>query len=524
MKYNARKDAGGGAAFAIPCVDVKSFVASLAFLTLFVAFWQLQPYGSLLTAARTSASPPCSLLATTAAAADLTSPNATAAATATATATTQPAADSGITTAAAAAASNAAHARSSRPARQEDPNKRVLRPYGSAAALFVQMGAYRGGPRTFAVVGLASKPTHVFGTPYFKCEWIPNPTAGDPSPPRPVRTKAYKILPDWGYGRVYTVVVVNCTFPSNPNAGNAGGKLLVHAYYSTTSRRYERFVALEEAPGSYDESRFAPPFQYDYLYCGSSLYGNLSASRMREWVAYHAHFFGPRSHFVLHDAGGISPEVKAVLDPWVRAGRVTVQDIRAQAEYDGYYYNQFLVVNDCLHRYRHAANWTFFFDVDEYLYLPNGQKLDEVLGKLSGYSQFTIEQNPMSSKLCVEDPSRDYSREWGFEKLVFRNSITKVRRDRKYAIQARNAYSAGVHMSQNVRGRTTHKTESLIRYYHYHNSINVMGEPCREFVQMPVNDSKIMFEKTPFVYDDSMKRLAGEIKRFEKEIIGSVQA
>ncbi|RCV08041.1 hypothetical protein SETIT_1G294300v2 [Setaria italica] len=507
MKYNARKDAGGGgggAPFAIPCVDVKSFVASLAFLTLFVAFWQLQPYGSMLTAARTSASSPCSLLATTAAA-DLPSYNATAGAAAD---TKQPAAVSGTTTAAA----NAAHVRLARPARPEDPNKRVLRPYGSAAALFVQMGAYRGGPRTFAVVGLASKPTHVFGTPYFKCEWLPNPTASDPSP-RPVRTKAYKMLPDWGYGRVYTVVVVNCTFPSNPNAGNAGGKLLVHAYYSTASR----------GAGLYDESRFSPPFQYDYLYCGSSLYGNLSASRMREWVAYHAHFFGPRSHFVLHDAGGISPEVKAVLDPWVRAGRVTVQDIRAQAEYDGYYYNQFLVVNDCLHRYRHAANWTFFFDVDEYLYLPNGQKLDEVIGKLSGYSQFTIEQNPMSSKLCVEDPSRNYSREWGFEKLVFRNSITKVRRDRKYAIQARNAYSTGVHMSQNVRGRTTHKTESLIRYYHYHNSINVMGEPCREFVPMPVNGSKIMFEKTPFVYDDSMKRVAGEIKRFEKETIGSVQ-
>jgi hypothetical protein len=413
MKYIARKDAGGGgAAFAVPCVDVKSFVASLAFITLFVAFWQLQPYGSMLTAARTSASTPCSLLATTAAAAaaatDLPSSNATAGAAAV---TKQPPAVSGTTTAGgvAVAATNAARVRQARPARPEDPNKRVLRPYGTAAALFVQMGAYRGGPRTFAVVGLASKPTHVFGTPYFKCEWLPNPTAGDPSP-RPVRTKAYKILPDWGYGRVYTVVVVNCTFPSNPNSGNAGGKLLVHAYYSTASRRYERFVALEEAPGSYDESRFSPPFQYDYLYCGSSLYGNLSASRMREWVAYHAHFFGPRSHFVLHDAGGISPEVKAVLDPWVRAGRVTVQDIRAQAEYDGYYYNQFLVVNDCLHRYRHAANWTFFFDVDEYLFLPNGQKLDEVLGKLSGFSQFTIEQNPMSSKLCVEDPSRNYSR------------------------------------------------------------------------------------------------------------------
>ncbi|KAL6633672.1 hypothetical protein ACP70R_026343 [Stipagrostis hirtigluma subsp. patula] len=405
MKYNARKDAaggGGGASFAIPCVDIKKFVASLAFLTLFVAFWQLQPYGSLLTAARSSsaAASPCSLLATATAAADLPSSNATA--------ETAASKDQPVATATTASAS-AVPVRLARAARPEDPNKRVLRPYGSAAALFVQFGAYRGGPRTFAVVGLASKPTHVFGTPYFKCEWVPNPTAGDPSP-RPVRTKAYKMLPDWGYGRVYTVVVVNCTFPSNPNVANAGGKLLVHAYYSTASRRYERFVALEEAPGSYEESRFSPPFQYDYLYCGSSLYGNLSASRIREWVAYHAHFFGPRSHFVLHDADGISSEVRAVLDPWVRAGRVTLQDIRAQAEYDGYYYNQFLVVNDCLHRYRHAANWTFFFDVDEYLYLPNGQRLDEVLGKLSGYTQFTIEQNPMSSKLCVQNPSRNYSR------------------------------------------------------------------------------------------------------------------
>ncbi|KAG8072104.1 hypothetical protein GUJ93_ZPchr0006g44221 [Zizania palustris] len=513
MKYGGRKDSGGGGGGVspVPCVDIKSFLASLAFLTLFVALWQLQPYGSLLTAS-VSASP-CSLVATTTAAA--------AAGTG-----LVPSANSTTDTAKnrVAAVARAAPVLVARPARAEDPNKRVLRPYGSAAALFVQMGAYRGGPRTFAIVGLASKPTHVFGTPYFKCEWLPNPSAGNPSP-RPVRTKAYKMLPDWGYGRVYTVVVVNCSFPSNPNADNAGGKLLVHAYYSTASRRYERFVALEEAPGSFDESRFRPPFQYDYLYCGSSLYGNLSATRMREWMAYHAHFFGPRSHFVFHDAGGVSPEVKAVLDPWARAGRLTLQDIRAQAEYDGYYYNQFLVVNDCLHRYRHAANWTFFFDVDEYIYLPNGQTLDQVLSKLSGYSQFTIEQNPMSSKLCVQDPSKDYSRAWGFEKLVFRNSITKVRRDRKYAIQARNAYSTGVHMSQNVYGRTNHKTDSLIRYYHYHNSINVMGEPCREFVPVPVNGSnKLMFEGIPYVYDDSMARLAGEVKRFEKETIGSVRS
>jgi galactan beta-1,4-galactosyltransferase len=411
MKYSTQKAAGGGGATSasvIPCVDIKSFVASLAFLTLFVAFWQLHPYGSLLTSVRNSASPTCSLFATSATS---NLPSSDSAAAGTAANTDQLAVNVNSTAATSSSASVVPVRvdRLARPAQPEDPNKRVFRPYGSAAALFVQFGAYRGGPRTFAVVGLASKPTHVFSTPYFKCEWVPNPSAGDPAP-RPVRTKAYKILPDWGYGRVYTVVVVNCTFPSNPNAGNAGGKLLVHAYYSTASRRYERFVALEEAPGAYDESRYAPPFQHDYLYCGSSLYGNISAGRTREWVAYHARFFGPRSHFVLHDAGGVSPEVRAVLDPWVKAGRVTIQDIRAQAEYDGYYYNQFLVVNDCLHRYRHAANWTFFFDVDEYIYLPNGHTLEEVLGKLEGYTQFTIEQNPMSSKLCVQDPSGNYSR------------------------------------------------------------------------------------------------------------------
>ncbi|KAJ8528933.1 hypothetical protein K7X08_035751 [Anisodus acutangulus] len=240
-----------------------------------------------------------------------------------------------------------------------DPNKRTFLTYGNAASLFVQMGDYRGGPTIFAVVGLASKPLHVFG---------------------------------------------------NPNADNKGGKLILYAYYGESPKRYEKITALEEAPGSYNESKFSRPYPYEYLCCGSSLYGNLSASRMREWMAYHFCFFGPRSHFVFHDAGGVSPEVRAVLEPWIRAGRATLQDIRDQAEFDGYYYNQFLVVNDCLHRYRHAANWTIYFDVDEYIYLPDGNTtLESVLREFSNNTQFTIEQNAMSSMLCLNDSSQDYS-------------------------------------------------------------------------------------------------------------------
>jgi hypothetical protein len=61
---------------------------------------------------------------------------------------------------------------------------------------------------------------------------------------------------DWGYGRVYTVVVVNCTFPRVPNAG---GKLILYAHYGPS-----RF------PASSHERIITPPHRYNYLYCGSS--------------------------------------------------------------------------------------------------------------------------------------------------------------------------------------------------------------------------------------------------------------
>ncbi|KAE8697180.1 Cysteine/Histidine-rich C1 domain family protein, putative isoform 1 [Hibiscus syriacus] len=477
------------------CFETKPLVVTLLALTLLMLLWNFPPYlQNLSTATRPcSATSLASVAASAAASTSLLSTNASLPYTATPVAEKKYYSDP--------------------KAKPRDPNKRVFEAHGNAAALFVQMGAYRGGSTTFAVVGLASKPVHVFGRPWYKCEWISNNGSS-------FRALAYKMLPDWGYGRVYTVVVVNCTFPFNPNQDNLGGKLMINAYYGESPRKYERFTALEESSGSYNEAKYHPPFQYEYLYCGSSLYGNLNADRMREWMAYHAWFFGPSSHFVFHDAGGVSPEVRAVLEPWVRAGRATVQDIRDQAQFDGYYYNQFLVVNDCLHRYRHAANWTFFFDVDEYIYLPDGNILESVLNEFSNYTQFTIEQNPMSSVLCLNDSSQQYSRQWGFEKLLFRESRTGIRRDRKYAIQAKNAYATGVHMSENVIGKALHKTERKIRYYHYHNTITVHEELCREFIPPSSKNNVTWFNKLPYVYDDNMKKLANTIKEFERKTIG----
>ncbi|KAL6984271.1 hypothetical protein U1Q18_017648 [Sarracenia purpurea var. burkii] len=400
--------------------------------------------------------------------------------------------------------------------------KRAFNPYGAAAYNFVLMSAYRGGLTTFAVVGLASKPLHVFGNPSYQCQWLPHHTTTAQQPP--ITTTGYKILPDWGYGRVYTVVVVNCTFPSPVGHDGSGGKLILHASTNgggdRNSNLTDRIEALNEAPGSLNPSYYTSPPKYDYLYCGSSLYGNLSPQRIREWMAYHVRLFGERSHFVIHDAGGVHPAVMEVLKPWMEKGYVTLNDIRQEERFDGYYHNQFLVINDCLHRYRFDARWMFFFDVDEFIYVPRRRKtkssLKSVTDSLSEYTQFTIEQITMSDKLCLSNDTRKTSRQWGFEKLVFKDARRGVRRDRKYAVQPRAVFATGVHMSQNTAGKTTHKTEGRIKYFHYHGSIAVRQDPCRNLV----NTTSVNLDRIPFVLDTTMRRLTGSIKKFELKMIG----
>ncbi|XP_043698546.1 galactan beta-1,4-galactosyltransferase GALS3-like [Telopea speciosissima] len=394
--------------------------------------------------------------------------------------------------------------------------KRAFNPYGAAAYSFIQMGTYRGGLNTFAVIGLASKPLHVYGKPRYECRWVP-----EQSDNKTISTVGYQVLPDWGYGRVYTVVVVNCTFSAPVGTDGSGGRLVLLASTNGGGDRdvnaTDEIEALREAPGSLNTSIFTSPPPYDYLYCGSSLYGNLSPQRTREWIAYHVKLFGKKSHFVIHDAGGVHPGVLEVLKPWIEKGYVTLQDIREQERFDGYYHNQFLIVNDCLHRYKFMAKWMFFFDVDEFIYMPPKSTIKSVLDSLSDYTQFTIEQMPMSNKLCLTADYGKTLRKWGFEKLVYKDVKRGVRRDRKYAVQPRNVYATGVHMSQNVAGKTQHKTEGRIRYFHYHGTIAQRREPCRQLV----NATELTFEGTPYVLDDTMRRVAASIKRFELKTIGT---
>lgn len=396
--------------------------------------------------------------------------------------------------------------------------KRAFNPFGSAAYSFILMSAYRGGYNTFAVMGLGSKPLHVYGKPSYLCEWVPSGKQKNP-----ISVLGQKILPDWGYGRVYTVLVINCTFPVPVGDGKTAGKLLIHAATNgggdTNFNTTDTFEALNETEQdfiNFTSTLKAPP-KYDFFYCGSSLYGNLSPQRVREWLAFHVRLFGEKSHFVIHDAGGVHEGVMEVLKPWMDRGYVTLQDIRDQERFDGYYHNQFLIVNDCLHRYRFQAKWMFFFDVDEFIFVPKKSTIKSVVNSLSDYTQFTIEQMPMSNKLCLaEDRGKSY-RKWGFEKLVYKDVKKGIRRDRKYAVQPRNVIANGVHMSQNTVGKTTHKTEGRIKYFHYHGTIAERREPCRQLV----NNTAITIDGTPYVVDTTMRDIAATVKRFELKMIGT---
>ncbi|XP_021745535.1 galactan beta-1,4-galactosyltransferase GALS3-like [Chenopodium quinoa] len=391
--------------------------------------------------------------------------------------------------------------------------KRSFYPVGTAAYNFIFMSAYRGGPNTFAVLGLSSKPLQTFGNPTYTCEYQYNNGSVMIVPGNKLP------LDDFGYGRMYVLVVVNCTFPSDTDP-SIGGRLLFHA---STNGGYDRVVnstdtiiALNELPSSWQPSQFSSVPKYDYLYCGSSLFGDLSPQRIREWIAYHVRLFGTKSHFVFYDAGGIHPEVMDVLQPWIELGFVTVHDVKDQERFDTFYHNQILVLNDCLHRHRFATKWMFFFDVDEYIYLSGNSSLDSIMELLNDYTMFNFEQVSMSDRLCLTEDAGQFHRRWGFEKLVYKN-VKEMRRDQKYAIQPKNVYATGVHRSENFDGNFTWLPGEMMKYFHYHGTVAERREPCRQLVK----DNSTTIEDTPYVSDTAMRLIAPLIKKFELHTIGS---
>ncbi|KAG0612337.1 hypothetical protein M758_6G019500 [Ceratodon purpureus] len=406
---------------------------------------------------------------------------------------------------------------------------RFFHPHGIASRLIVEVGSYRNGPRTFSSVVMTSKHLNNLHEILYECEWV---SSDDP----PLKVKARAIKPDWNMGRLYGTMVLVCEFPRDVGTDAEGGRLVLTAGYAEpVFRSPERFVALTEMRGEYNASRYAPPYPYEITFCGSPLYGNISPQRVREWIAYHAWFFGEKTLFIFQDAGGIHEEVYRVLKPWIDIGRVRVQNLRQAEVYDGYYHHQFTMLNDCMLMSQTLANWTFFFDVDEFLYIPpSGEPYQPTIGSIlaekarNNVTQILFQNVKVSDGLCWKSTRRvldepKISRKWAFEKLVYANCDYGWKPDesRKYAVQPQRVWATGVHRSEHMKldGKQEDMEITTLRAYHYHNTANGRTELCREFPLSPNGEPNSLNVRN-CTLDFSMATLAPTIKSYELAMVG----
>lgn len=280
---------------------------------------------------------------------------------------------------------------------------RTFKAHGIASHMIIEFGAYRTAPNKFSVVALISKRWHDLHEPPYNCQWKSRNSSVVNA------INAWPIKPDWDLGTMYGTVVVVCTFDQDVGTAGEGGSLVLTVGYSDGYRPAESLEALVESPGEYNASKWSPPFPYEITFCASRLYGDVSADRIREWMAYHAMVFGNRTHFLFHDAGGMSADVLAVLQPWIELGWVSVQNLQLLEVYEGRSHHQFTMLNDCMLRAQTLSNWTFFFDVDEYLYVPPGASLQQILGRSERkhVTQIRMQTVKMSAALCTATPTVD---------------------------------------------------------------------------------------------------------------------
>lgn len=96
------------------------------------------------------------------------------------------------------------------------------------------------------------------------------------------------------------------------------------------------------------------------------------APYLAEWIEFHK--LVGIEHFYLYDDRS-EDSSRAVLEPWVRAGVVTLTDCPVALAAGG----QSRVYADGLKRARGHARWLAFIDVDEFLFSPERESLAEML-------------------------------------------------------------------------------------------------------------------------------------------------
>lgn len=132
------------------------------------------------------------------------------------------------------------------------------------------------------------------------------------------------------------------------------------------------------------------PFDWELTIC--AVFKD-EAENMEEWL--HFHTLAGVNHFVLYDDGS-SDNFAEVLEPWVRAGTVSMGQAEGRTQAQLY--------NECLRSFRMRTRWLAFIDLDEFLFSPIALSLQEALAKFSGHPAVFVHWRLFGSNGHVKRP------------------------------------------------------------------------------------------------------------------------
>eukprot|EP00850_Spirogloea_muscicola_P007718 SM000039S14548 [mRNA] locus=s39:727571:730631:- [translate_table: standard] len=373
-----------------------------------------------------------------------------------------------------------------------DPaQQHAFRAHGHVVHMFVQ---FRTSLRQFNVVGLASVALmEKYGEPVRSCGWRDaSQGASYDSEQAPLLFGEVKIHHTKDENNLhhlaYEAVVVRCTFPDTVGAEGEGGYLFFNVTsgfsLSTTDVESEAVVAFHEKPENFDKTIFTddgvqPDLKYEYAFCSSPIFGHPIAKRINEWLHYHHALFEGSVHYFMYDAGGLDAELSALFDPYQQAGRMTITDVQMQRNYESYWQNQVLVVNDCLYRSRLVAKWALHFDFEEYIHVAPPALLKDVLAPHFEKPWVSFGSIYFSLAYCAPETEANAGA-WAVERLLFRLEWPTCYTEgpesqvcfgaagkRKYLVNPRMVHAAAVHYI--VEGESTGETlnTAVARINHY---------------------------------------------------------
>ncbi|CAM6099840.1 unnamed protein product [Calypogeia fissa] len=452
----------------------------------------------------------------------------------------------------------------------------AFKPLSYANYPFVLFSGYRHTLNSFYVLGITSIIVRSYENeqPVYRCEWVPN-CKSDISNDKAAEQTSQKdddhqqegllTEADMLYvrfdenGMVYVPAIVNCTFNQSVGADGEGGLLRLHLsrgpsfwgpHYAVGDVFREMPLEVNEKSKSWlqqdhnAELSVETGLPYKYAFCGPPLYGTThNREWIPKWLAYHHYLWEGKEHFYFYVAEPLNTEARQMLEPWIKAGLLTIIEAVGGEAYPSWYRNQLLFINDCIYRTRFTAQWTFFHDLDELLYVPAPNTLAGLLEEHRDKPWMTFGNLPFSLDFCTTtnlnpkqqqqtQKQRELSSDddqssqiWQLERLQWRSKHPECRHEdedpwmciaapgrRKYVVNPRKVFVSGVHRVAMPETGGVNFNASIARVHHFHGITNPNRKACSRLVNV-TGDSE-QPDPLSHEFDNAMASLVPEVRKF----------